>query len=86
MNYRPVAVPDDDDVTGGIGGNGRISLIARHVGVDTELRAERRTGACVAAAEDVPRGDGLERLAMPYHDEVAGGVAATTGHSCLSVV
>jgi hypothetical protein len=33
------APPDDDEVAGGVGGDGRNALIARRAGVDAELRS-----------------------------------------------
>src|SRR5688572_14979324 len=71
-----VAPPDDDELAGahhGVGGDGRIALIARRVGVDAELGAEGGAGAVVALAEDTVA-QAVLPVALPGHDEVAGGV------------
>src|SRR2546428_1614904 len=73
-----VAVPDDDEVAEGVGGDGRIRLVARRVGVDAELGAEGSAGAGVALAEDAPAHAVLD-VTLPGDDEVAGGVGGDGG-------
>src|SRR5687768_1803327 len=70
----PIAVPHDDEVSSGVGRDGRPVLGVRRVGVDAELGAERRAVARVALAEKVARGAPVTPAAGPGDDEVAGGV------------
>src|SRR5687768_13793660 len=69
-----VALPDDNEVAGWVRGNGRCPLEERRVGVDAELWAEGGAGAGVALAVDVEDARGVLPVALPRHDEVAGGV------------
>src|SRR6185369_6236246 len=68
-----VARPNDDEISGRIGGDGRAFLIRRRRRIHEECRAERIAGAVVAAANDVRGGAGVE--VRPDDGEVAGGIA-----------
>src|SRR6185503_12979170 len=64
-------VPDDHEVPGGVGGDCRIEVKPRGVGVDAELRAQRDTRAREPLAGDVVSGVAAD-VVLPDHDEVAG--------------
>src|SRR5439155_365949 len=68
-----VARPDDDEVAGGVGGDGGTRLSARRVRVDAELGAEGDAGAGVALAENAKAGAVL-RVALADDKEVGRGV------------
>src|SRR5207237_1101931 len=46
------ALPDDDEVPGGVHGHGRLLLVVRGVGVDAKLDALRRAVGAVALGVD----------------------------------
>src|SRR5439155_24727860 len=68
-----VAMPGDDEIAEGSGGDGGNGLTVRRVRVDAELRAEGSAGAGIALAEDTLE-RAIREVAGPDDDEVAGGV------------
>src|SRR6185503_12683339 len=68
-----VAIPDDDEVAGRIGGDGDPSLGTRRVGVHAELVPLSLARAVVALAED-PGEAAILGFARPNHNEVTAGI------------
>ena len=68
-----IALPDDDEVAGGVGGDRGPDLEIGRVRVDPELRAHGIAGDIVALAEDAIAGSVLW-VALPDNHELARGV------------
>ena len=74
------AGPEDDELAGGVGGDGRTSLLVRRICVDARLGAEERAGIGVVLAKDSGARAVLP-VALPDQDEIAGESAAMEARS-----